>query len=182
MGLLCRRPLALSWLSRPWSLPWSHAPFSPHGAYQGPTAEQDHEDNEGLEPVVFDNLEAGPAQRPPLLPAALGHVHVEERAALHAGCGQRGQGGFIGLLSLSQPPPHCSPEPAPPPNAAPSSSTGGGGGGGGLAILPTSPLHPLSTAARDGRTDEDIWQMGLGHQLASPFSLCLCFAQPKPFG
>lgn len=62
----------------------------PGCAYQGSAAEQDHEDDEGLKPVVLDNLEAGPAERPPHLPAALGNVHVEDRAALHAGWGREG--------------------------------------------------------------------------------------------
>lgn len=60
------------------------------GTYQGSTAEQDHEDDEGLEPVVLDDLEAGPAEGPPRLPAALGDVHVEEGAALHTGWGSDG--------------------------------------------------------------------------------------------
>ena len=62
------------------------------GAYQGPTAEQDHEDNEGLKPVVLNDLEAGPAEGPPLLPSTLGDVHVEEGKALHAGWGGRAAG------------------------------------------------------------------------------------------
>lgn len=71
------------------------APASAHAhppgdTYQGSTAEQDHEDDEGLEPVVLDNLKAGPAECPPHLPTALGDVHVEERAALHAGWGREG--------------------------------------------------------------------------------------------
>lgn len=66
-------------------------PHGGRGAYQGSTAEQDHEDNESLEPVVLHDLEAGPAERPPLLPAALGDVHVEAGAALHTGWG--GDGG-----------------------------------------------------------------------------------------
>jgi hypothetical protein len=54
--------------------------------YQGPTAEQDHENNEGLEPVVLHNLEAGPAEGPPHLSTALGDVHIEAGEALHTGC------------------------------------------------------------------------------------------------
>lgn len=65
-------------------------PISQGSAYQGSTAKQDHEDDERLEPVVLDNLEAGPAECPPHLPTALGDVHVEERAALHAGWGRQG--------------------------------------------------------------------------------------------
>lgn len=92
------------------------------GTYQGSTAEQDHEDNEGLEPVVLDDLEAGPAEGPPRLPTALGDVHVEEGAALHTGWGSEGgtaswagglppdAGSMFPALSqgaLSSPPPHC---------------------------------------------------------------------------
>lgn len=74
-GLLgaCHRPLPM--------------PTPQEGAYQGSTAEQDHEDNECLEPVVLDDLEARPAEGPPLLPTALGDVHIEAGAALHTGWG-----------------------------------------------------------------------------------------------
>lgn len=73
-------------------LPPASAPAHPPAStYQGATAEQDHEDNEGLKPVVLDDLEAGPAEGPPLLPAALGDVHVEAGTALHTGWGAKGR-------------------------------------------------------------------------------------------
>lgn len=76
----------------------------PHGGggpYQGSTAEQDHEDNESLEPVVLDDLEASPAERPPLLPAALGDVHVEAGAALHTSWGGQWGHQVTGLRAAS---------------------------------------------------------------------------------
>lgn len=39
--------------------------------YQGSTAEQDHEDDEGLKPVVLDDEIAGLPQEPPVLPPAM---------------------------------------------------------------------------------------------------------------
>lgn len=39
--------------------------------YQCSTAEQDHEDDEGLEPVVFNDEVAGLPQEPPVLPPAM---------------------------------------------------------------------------------------------------------------
>lgn len=45
------------------------------GGYQGATAQQDHEDDEALEPAVFHDLVAGLAQSPPDLPWGLCGVH-----------------------------------------------------------------------------------------------------------
>lgn len=117
------------------------APASAHAhpqgsAYQGAAAEQDHEDDEGLKPVVLDDLEAGPAEGPPRLPAALGDVHVEAGTALHTGWGAKGPH-VTGLAAASdacqrvpvtsqdacppRPAPHCPPDPASslPPNPWP---------------------------------------------------------------
>lgn len=44
--------------------------------YQGSTAEQDHEDDEGLEPAVFHNLVAGFPQPPPGLTQTAGDVDI----------------------------------------------------------------------------------------------------------
>lgn len=78
-------------------------------AYQGSTAEQDHEDDEGLKPVVLNDLEAGPAQGPPHLPSALGDVHVEAGKALHTGWGGTAAGapvtGLGATLGGTVPPP-----------------------------------------------------------------------------
>lgn len=95
-----------------WSWAWvCTCPVPWGGAYQGPTAEQDHEDNEGLKPVVFNNLEAGPAQCPPHLPAALRDVHVEAGEALHTGWGTGWA--CCHVATPPHPSPHCSPVPGP---------------------------------------------------------------------
>lgn len=57
------------------------------GTYQCPTAEEDHEDDEGLEPVVLHNSEAGFPDVPPYLPSVAGDVHIEAGKPLHAGWG-----------------------------------------------------------------------------------------------
>lgn len=44
--------------------------------YQGSTAEQDHEDDEGLEPAVFHDLVAGFPQPPPGLTQTAGDVDI----------------------------------------------------------------------------------------------------------
>lgn len=106
------------------------APASAHAqpqgsAYQGATAEQDHEDNEGLKPVVLDDLEAGPAEGPPRLPAALGDVHVEAGTALHTGWGSKGAprhgpGGCLPMhVSMFPSPPRMPPAPRPAPHCPP---------------------------------------------------------------
>lgn len=58
------------------------------GTYQRPTAEEDHEDDEGLEPVVLHDAEAGSPDVPPKLPSVAGDVHVEAGKPLHAGWGR----------------------------------------------------------------------------------------------
>ena len=45
-------------------------------AYQGSTAEQDHKDDEGLEPAVFHNLVAGFPQPPPGLTQTVGDINI----------------------------------------------------------------------------------------------------------
>lgn len=50
--------------------------------YQSSTAHQDHENDEGLKVVVFYDGETGSPEVRPDLPSALGHVYVQERAAL----------------------------------------------------------------------------------------------------
>lgn len=61
------------------TLPFSAAPPLPSpaspGEYQSSTAEQDHEDDEGLEPAVLHDVVAGLAQSPPDLPWGLRGVH-----------------------------------------------------------------------------------------------------------
>lgn len=46
------------------------------GTYQGSTAEQDHEDDEGLKPAVFHDLVAGLPQPPPGLTQTAGDVDM----------------------------------------------------------------------------------------------------------
>ena len=46
------------------------------GSYQSSTTEQDHEDDEGLEPVVLHDQVAGLPQEPPVLAPAVGDGHV----------------------------------------------------------------------------------------------------------
>lgn len=57
------------------------------GTYQRPAAEEDHEDDEGLEPVMLHDAEAGFPEVPPHLPSVTGDVHVEAGKPLHAGWG-----------------------------------------------------------------------------------------------
>lgn len=57
------------------------------GTYQRPTAEENHEDDEGLEPVVLHDAEAGFPDVPPYLPSVAGDVHVEAGKPLHTGWG-----------------------------------------------------------------------------------------------
>lgn len=94
------------------------------GTYQGPTAEEDHEDDEGLEPVVLHDAEAGFPEVPPNLPLLAGDVHVEAGESLHAAWGGTGLGvtpgqavptspSFVGILNppwlrLDQDPPWAS--------------------------------------------------------------------------
>lgn len=49
-------------MTRVWACAQSH---------QGSTAEQDHEDDERLKPVVLDDQVAGLPQEPPVLPPAV---------------------------------------------------------------------------------------------------------------
>lgn len=53
------------------------------GTYQRSTAEEDHEDDEGLKPVVLHDAEAGFADVPPNLPSVAGDVHIEAGKPLH---------------------------------------------------------------------------------------------------
>lgn len=45
-------------------------------SYQGSTAEQDHEDDKGLKPVVFNNQVAGLPQKPPVFPPAMSDGNI----------------------------------------------------------------------------------------------------------
>lgn len=45
-------------------------------SHQGSTAEQDHEDDEGFKPVVFNNQVAGLPQEPPVFPPAMGDWNI----------------------------------------------------------------------------------------------------------
>lgn len=59
------------------------------GTYQRPAAEEDHEDDEGLKPVVLHDEEAGFPDVPPDLPSVTGDVHVETGKPLDAAWGWR---------------------------------------------------------------------------------------------
>ena len=48
--------------------------------YQGATTEEDHEDDQGLKPVVFHNQVAGFSQEPPVFPPA--HSDVKGTALI----------------------------------------------------------------------------------------------------
>lgn len=45
--------------------------------YQRPTAEEDHEDDKGLKPVMLNNSEAGSPDVPPDFTSTFGYVHSE---------------------------------------------------------------------------------------------------------
>lgn len=53
-----------------------------HNVYQSSTAQQDHENDEGLKVVVFYNGETGSPEVRPDLPSALGRVYVQAWTAL----------------------------------------------------------------------------------------------------
>lgn len=53
--------------------------------YQGPTTEEDHEDDEGLKPVVLHDQVAGFPQEPPELPPAHSDVNVTAFILGHTG-------------------------------------------------------------------------------------------------
>ena len=53
-------------------------------SHQGSTAEQDHEDDEGLEPVVLHDQVAGLPQEPPGLAPPVGDGHVTALVLRHA--------------------------------------------------------------------------------------------------
>lgn len=55
-------------------------------AYQGSTAEQDHEDDEGFEPVVFYNQVAGLPQEPPVFPPAMSDGNITALVFGHTFC------------------------------------------------------------------------------------------------
>ena len=58
-------------------------------AYQSPWAEQDHEDDEGLEPAVLHDLVAGLPQPPPDLAQPSAGVHLAAGAVPHTDWGGR---------------------------------------------------------------------------------------------
>ena len=62
-------------------------PPSTPGGYQCATAEQDHEDDERLEPAVLHDAVAGLAQPPPDLPVGLCGVHGAAGTAADTACG-----------------------------------------------------------------------------------------------
>lgn len=72
----------------PGELPQSKGDRAKGGTYQRPTAEEDHEDDEGLEPVVLHDAEAGFPEVPPHLPSIAGDIHVEAGKPLHTGWGR----------------------------------------------------------------------------------------------
>lgn len=45
-------------------------------SYQGSTAEQDHKDDEGFKPVVFNNQVAGLPEEPPVFPPAMSDGNI----------------------------------------------------------------------------------------------------------
>lgn len=53
------------------------------GTYQGSAAEEDHKDDEGLKPVVFNDLEAGFPKVPPYFPFVSCNVNIKEGKPLH---------------------------------------------------------------------------------------------------
>lgn len=68
--------------------------------YQRSTAEQDHEDDEGLEPAVLHNAVAGLSQSPPDLPWGLRRVYHAARTASDAACGEGQQAReYFGLMA-----------------------------------------------------------------------------------
>lgn len=52
--------------------------------HQSSAAQQDHEDDEGLEPVMLHDGEAGLAKVPPPPAISLIHVYGQTRPSLHA--------------------------------------------------------------------------------------------------
>ena len=60
-------------------------------AYQGSTAEQDHEDDEGFKPVVFYNQVAGLPQEPPVFPPAVSDRNVTALVFGHTLCATKTQ-------------------------------------------------------------------------------------------
>lgn len=56
-----------------------------HNPHQGAAAEQDHEDNQGLKPVVLHDQVAGFPQEPPVLAPAQRDVHVAALVLCHTG-------------------------------------------------------------------------------------------------
>lgn len=77
-------------LSLPWAPPGWEAAAEPlgqgrSGTYQCPAAEEDHEDDEGLEPVVLHDAEAGFPEVPPNLPLLTADIHIEAGESLHTG-------------------------------------------------------------------------------------------------
>lgn len=59
--------------------------------HQSTTTEEDHEDDEGLEPVVLHDQVAGFPQEPPVLPPAHGDVNFAAFIFGHAGCKHKGE-------------------------------------------------------------------------------------------
>ncbi len=57
-----------------------------HVSYQGSTAEQNHEDDEGFKPVVFNNQVAGLPQEPPVFPPAVSNGNVTALVLGHTLC------------------------------------------------------------------------------------------------
>ena len=57
-------------------------------SYKGSAAEQDHEDDEALKPVVLHDPEAGLSKRPPHLPPAHFRVYLTTLELLHTAWGR----------------------------------------------------------------------------------------------
>lgn len=60
-------------------------------SYQGTAAEQDHEDDQGLKPVVLHYQVAGLSQEPPALPPAHSDVNVTALILGHTSWGHTGR-------------------------------------------------------------------------------------------
>lgn len=87
------------------------------GPHQGATAEQNHEDDEGLKPIVLHNEEAGFPQDPPGLAQPLLNVDLAARESLDTTWHQRER--QVRLWDVPRPDVPSPPSPRPQPGAAP---------------------------------------------------------------
>ena len=78
--------------------------------YQRPAAQQDHEDDEALKPVVLHDAVASLPQRPPHLPEPGVHTHLAAGELPNAACGEdrntlyspRGEGGAAHIVATNK--------------------------------------------------------------------------------